>query len=225
MKKRTVALLMAVVMLFGAAVGGTIAWLTAETDEVVNTFTVGDINIELDETDVDNSTEGKDRDKANEYKLIPGTTYVKDPIVRVLPNSEKSYVFIQIEEKNNVIDETTIIEFTKNTTGWTPYAAGTNENAGVYVYYQIVNATDKDTTWSSESLLTEYTKQGTDPVEKYNITINDELTKTQLETINGLAADAKPELVFKACAIQFDNLGVDEAWGLANPLLNPPVNP
>ena len=53
MKKKTIALLMVVVMLFGVTVGGTIAWLTASTSKVENTFTVGNINIQLDETNVD----------------------------------------------------------------------------------------------------------------------------------------------------------------------------
>lgn len=228
MKKKTIALLMVVVMLFGVTVGGTIAWLTASTSKVENTFTVGNIRIELDETNVDKATDTNttddvtvnevERDKANTYKLIPGTTYIKDPVVRVLPNSEKSYVFVQIEEKNNKVGNTTIIEFEKNTTGWTPYADGTDADNGVYVYYQIVEATGTDT-WASNSLLVEYTDNETSA--KYNITINDELTKTQLETINNLAADNKPSLVFKACAIQFENLDVAEAWALADPLLNP----
>ena len=230
MKKRTIALLMAVVLLFGVAAGGTIAWLTADTKKVVNTFTVGDINIQLDETNIDNDSDKNDdvvingvaRDKANSYKLVPGATYIKDPIVRVLPNSEKSYVFIQIEEKNNKVGETTIIQFEKNVTDWTAYAAGTNEANGVYVYYKVVNATDADTTWASNSLLTEYTKQGTNPAEKYNIKINDELTKTQLTSIKNAATI--PELVFKACAVQYENITLAQAWTEANKLLNP-TNP
>lgn len=83
MKKTKKALLLSLcaVMLVTASVLGTMAYLTS-TDEVVNTFTVGNVAITLDETDVDNSTPGEnDRDQANEYKLMPGKEYVKDPIL------------------------------------------------------------------------------------------------------------------------------------------------
>lgn len=75
-----------------ASVMGTLAYLT-DDDAVVNTFTVGDVQITLDEEDVDNSTEGEnDRDQANEYHLLPGITHTKDPQVHILPDSEASYV-------------------------------------------------------------------------------------------------------------------------------------
>ena len=80
------------VLLVAGSVAGTMAWLQ-DTDEVVNTFTVGNVQIDLDEKDVDNSTAGeKDRDKANKYHLMPGMTHEKDPIVWLEPNSEASYL-------------------------------------------------------------------------------------------------------------------------------------
>ena len=92
---------MAVVLLFGAVVGGTVAWLQAKSDEVVNTFTFGDITIKLDETNTDgkdaegnNSTEA--RDTANAYDLIPGEVNTKDPKVTVVSGSEKCYVFVKV---------------------------------------------------------------------------------------------------------------------------------
>ena len=57
--KKKIALLMACVMAFGIAVGGTLAWLTDTTGEVKNTFTDSDINITLTETDTDSSKEGE----------------------------------------------------------------------------------------------------------------------------------------------------------------------
>lgn len=72
----------------------TLAYLTA-SKAVTNTFTVGKVAIELDETDVDDSKTGvttAGRDKRNEYHLLPGQTYVKDPTVTVLANSSESYV-------------------------------------------------------------------------------------------------------------------------------------
>ena len=82
------------VLLVTVSVLGTIAYLTSQ-DEVVNTFTVGKVNITLDEAAVNvDGTEisGADRVKENNYHLIPGQTYVKDPTLTVKAKSEDSYV-------------------------------------------------------------------------------------------------------------------------------------
>ena len=75
------------------SVFGTLAYLTSE-DNVTNTFTVGDVAIKLDEADVDvyGKKDTENRVDKNEYKLIPGHTYVKDPTVTVEKGSEQSYV-------------------------------------------------------------------------------------------------------------------------------------
>ena len=52
MKKKTIALLLVMMMVFGITVGGTIAYLT-DSEKVVNTFTVGNVQIKLDEAKVD----------------------------------------------------------------------------------------------------------------------------------------------------------------------------
>lgn len=82
------------VLLVTVSVLGTLAYLTSQ-DEVVNTFTVGKVNISLDEAAVNaDGTEiaGADRVKENNYHLIPGQTYVKDPTLTVKAKSEDSYV-------------------------------------------------------------------------------------------------------------------------------------
>ena len=104
MKKRTKILLttLCAVMLIAASVMGTLAYLTSQ-DEVVNTFTVGKLAITLDESDTDELGNIKEsatplpRVQANEYKLIPGHSYTKDPTVHVAPGSEASYVFAKVE--------------------------------------------------------------------------------------------------------------------------------
>lgn len=82
------------VLLVTVSVLGTLAYLTSQ-DEVVNTFTVGKVKISLDETAVNaDGTEiaGADRVKENNYHIIPGQTYVKDPTLTVKAKSEDSYV-------------------------------------------------------------------------------------------------------------------------------------
>ena len=95
--KKKIALLMACVMAFGVAVGGTLAWLTDETQNVVNTFTDSDINITLTETDVENNQ----TPDANSYQMIPGHTIAKDPKVTVLADSEACWLFVEITESAN----------------------------------------------------------------------------------------------------------------------------
>ena len=93
--RKVLVLALCAVLLVSATIMGTMAYLTS-TDEVVNTFTVGNVQIKLDEakantdgTLVDN---GATRVDANSYKLLPGHTYNKDPMVTVLSGSESSYV-------------------------------------------------------------------------------------------------------------------------------------
>lgn len=122
MKKTSKALLLSLcaVVLVTASVLGTMAYLTS-TDEVVNTFTVGNVAITLDETDVDNSTPGEDdRDKANAYKLLPGHEYVKDPIVHVGADSEDCYLFVKVEnEIADIEDASKSVESQMIKAGWT----------------------------------------------------------------------------------------------------------
>lgn len=92
--KKSIALVMMAVLLVAASVMGTLAYLTSH-DEVVNTFTVGKVAIKLDEAkaNIDGSlVADAARVKANNYKLLPGHTYNKDPMVTVLKGSEPSYI-------------------------------------------------------------------------------------------------------------------------------------
>ena len=99
MKKCEVLLLVfCMVLISVASVLGTLAYLTSQ-DTVVNTFTVGKVNIVLNETAVTpdgKAIDGADRVKANNYHIVPGKTYVKDPTVTVVKGSEEAYVRIVV---------------------------------------------------------------------------------------------------------------------------------
>jgi predicted ribosomally synthesized peptide with SipW-like signal peptide len=73
---------------------GTLAYLTDQV-KVKNTFTVGKVEITVDEAEVnpDGSrvTPAK-RVNQNKYHLVPGGAYTKDPTMTVLKDSEESYV-------------------------------------------------------------------------------------------------------------------------------------
>lgn len=76
--KKTIAIVALVVLVAVASVLGTLAYLT-DTKKVDNTFTMGDVHIKLDETNV-NDPEG-DRVTKNDYAVYPGAVVTKDPIV------------------------------------------------------------------------------------------------------------------------------------------------
>ena len=99
MKTRNKIMLLALCMvaLIAVSVLGTMAYLTS-TKTVTNTFTVGNVAIKLDETKVTtdgSAATGNDSgrtESGNEYKLMPGHSYIKDPTVTVNAKSEESYV-------------------------------------------------------------------------------------------------------------------------------------
>lgn len=98
-KKKVFLTVLCAAALVVASVLGTMAFLTSKTDKVTNTFTVGKVAITLDEAKTnENGTPvtGAERVKANNYKLIPGHKYTKDPTIHVDSSSEKSYVFVKV---------------------------------------------------------------------------------------------------------------------------------
>lgn len=122
---KTFVAMLALVLVIGCAVGGTVAWLTAQTGPVVNTFTYGDIDIELTETKPENQ----------QAKIIPGVDIEKDPKVTVKANSEACYLFVKVEQTGNFVDGKVSYSIAD---GWT---ALEGENG---VYYREVAATTAD---------------------------------------------------------------------------------
>lgn len=101
-KSKALLLTLCAVLLVAASVLGTMAYLTS-TDTVTNTFTVGKVEIKLDEAKVNADgipEEGAARVTANSYKLMPGTTYTKDPTVTVKAGSEEAYVRMKVTFNN-----------------------------------------------------------------------------------------------------------------------------
>ena len=114
--------LLALVLVIGCVAGGTVAWLVAKTDTVVNTFTYGNINITLAET------------AGTNYKVIPGTVIEKDPKVTVKAGSEACYLFVKVEK----VGTFTGISY-EIADGWTELESG--------VYYRLVDAVTADTSF------------------------------------------------------------------------------
>ena len=150
MKTRTKALILALaaILLVVTTVFATVAYLQMQTAPVTNTFTAGKVAIELDELEVDiygaPETDGEGeptnaRGTGNEYRLVPGLTYTKDPVVRVLPQSEKCYVYVKVENGISAIEKagaTTIAQQMENN-NWSALGNGVTD-----VYYQLVDRSD-----------------------------------------------------------------------------------
>lgn len=197
MKKTSKALLLSLcaVLLVTASVLGTMAYLTSQ-DQVVNTFTVGNVAITLDEKDVDNSTPGEnDRDKANAYKLMPGHNYEKDPIVHVDANSEDCYLFVKVvnEIANIEAEKTVAQQMTEK--GWVAVDAAN----GIYVY-----TTDK----TNPAVVTK----------ESNITVFENFTIAGNVDNTTLATYADKTITVNAYAIQADGFAgktASEIWAAA----------
>ena len=120
MKKKGLALVLALTLLVVGVVAGTLAWLTAKSDTVTNTFTTSDIKVKLEETTGTN------------YKMIPGYTISKDPKATVLDGSEECYLFVKLEKSQNF---DTYLKY-DIADGWTKL-----EGVAGTVYYRVVDGT------------------------------------------------------------------------------------
>jgi predicted ribosomally synthesized peptide with SipW-like signal peptide len=116
MKKKVLVMLVSVLLVTACIVGGTLAWLTAQAHEIVNTFTTSDIEINLKETTGDN------------YKMVPGYTIEKNPKVTVAVGSEECYLFVKLDKSAN-FDEFLTYAIAE---GWTALDGASD------VYYRIV---------------------------------------------------------------------------------------
>ncbi len=118
------AAVLALVLVLGCALGGTVAWLVAKSDPVVNTFTYGDININLEET------------TGSSYKIIPGVDIAKDPKVTVKANSEACWLFVKVDEVGTFVADKVTYSVAD---GWTALTGQPG------VYYREVGAVTADT--------------------------------------------------------------------------------
>ena len=175
MKKKTLALFLALALVLGGVIGGTMAWLTDETPGIVNTFTDSDIEITLTETGAENN--------ANSYKMVPGYTISKDPKVTVVKGSEKCYLFVKLEKSEN-FDSFLTYEIAA---GWTQLTDAEGKNVDG-VYYRVVDTTGQGTPISV--------------LKDDKVTVLGSVTKSMMDELRDGKAE-KPTLTVTAYASQF----------------------
>ena len=181
--------LLALVLVIGCVAGGTVAWLVAKTDPVVNTFTYGDINIELAETKPVNQ----------QAKIIPGVDIEKDPKVTVKANSEACWLFVKVEKTGTFVDGKVTYAIADDWTKLTGVDSVDN------VYYREVGAVTADTSY--------YVLKGSTEYPNGVVTVSENLTKDEIKNIT-----SKPTLTFTAYAVQKEgSADAAAAWAKANP--------
>lgn len=206
---KPLALLLALALLMGCAIGGTIAWLTDTTQEVKNTFTTSNIDITLTETD---ATPGTDGNQTRNYTMVPGWTMAKDPVVTVSAESEDCYLFVKVEKTGSAtlgtgdaaqtlgIDNYLAYNLATEdaTAGWTQLKDADNKDVP-NVYYRIVNKAD--TTKAFHLLLAGSIDNGKYEWADDEVLTKPTVTKEMMDALNVDGAE-KPSITFTAYASQ-----------------------
>lgn len=176
MKARSKALLLTLcaVLLVAVSVLGTMAYLTSKTQVITNTFTVGDINIELTET----------KPESKQAKIIPGVDIEKDPKVTVKKDSEACWLFVEVKEEGTFVAHKVTYSVAD---GWTK---GDGTKIPANVYYRSVGAVTADTGF--------YVLAGNTDHPNGVVIVSDELTKDEVDTIT---EGNQPKLTFTAYAV------------------------
>lgn len=206
-KKKVFVTVLCAVLLVAASVLGTMAYLTSN-DEVVNTFTVGNVQIKLDEAKANpdgSLVANADRVKANSYKLLPGHTYNKDPMVTVLKGSESSYVKMTVTfTKAAQLDAI----FAPNGADMTSIFNGYDNSNWIYKG-NTENATENTRTyefWYKETVAAPDGDVALDALFD-SITVPGTITNAQLATIEGMT------ITVNGYAIQADGFAnAEAAW-------------
>lgn len=187
---KALALVLTLVLTIGGVIGGTVAWLIATPDPVVNTFTYGDIDITLDETDT--NLDGDGDPNTNEYEMMPGEEITKDPVITVEAGSEEMWLFVKLEKSSNF---DTFMEYTVDGS-WA-------ELSGVDgVYYRHITAEEVAAADMEIHVLANDT-----------VSVKEEVTKEQLNALDADGASNYPTLTVTAYAVQYaGNATAADAW-------------
>ena len=180
--------MLAIVLVVALSVAGTYAYLTDTTGPVVNTFTVGNVNIDLTET-FNTDTNNDNKPDAWQAQLIPGKEYTKDPVVTVKGGSEKCYLFVKFEEKGN---PDTYLDYTSTLTTTNGWTQGDDTDIPSNVWYRVVNKSADNTT--------------------FHLLAGDKVTIKNTVTNENMAAASKAQLVYTAYACQFEGMTAAQAW-------------
>lgn len=184
--KKALAMLLSLVLVIGCVAGGTLAWLTATSNEVNNVFTTSDIGVTLEESNDLN------------LKMVPGWTITKDPKATVTTGSEDCYLFVKVEKSANFDDFMTyaIAE------DWTELSDG--------VYYMIFDSKNAE---NENEMGTAYSVLKDDQVKVKDTVTKEDMKALTDETKPNLSFTAYAVQLYRENGTQFT---VAEAWAMVN---------
>lgn len=136
--KKTLTILATLALVAAISIGGTLAYLTAKTDAVTNTFTFGNMSLTLDET------------YEKDSKIYPGAKIAKTPVVSVGAKSEPCYVYAKIDNGFGTYAKLDISD------DWSLVSGTTN----IYRYKDVVDNSASDTAEALTALFTTVTIDG-----------------------------------------------------------------
>lgn len=193
--KKTLTMVLAFALIFALGIGATLAWLTATSGSVTNTFTTSDINITLTESD--------DLD----LKMVPGHTITKDPEVTVKAGSEPCYLFVKVEKSSNFNSFMTY----EMAAGW---EQGNGTDIPANVYYRVVDTAGMGTPFG---VLKDNQVQVNENVTKADMNALTDTTKYPTLTFTAYASQLYKNNTEKFTA--------SEAWTNAQPTTTSGTNP
>ena len=200
LNKKIIAMLSVFIMLalvvIGNSVSGTVAWLVSKPESRVSTFTLGDINITLKESDFGSQP----------IKIIPGIDIKKDPKVTVMANSEACWLFVKVEESHwpdfKEKNGTRKVSYSVNN-GWNVL----KNTPGVY--FREVSAEE------AQKGIDYTVLAGNESCPSGVIKVSQELTKEEINSISSYGN--QPSLTFTAYAVQRTGIDTaDAAWATVN---------
>lgn len=156
--KKTLLTILCTVLVCSCVMGATLALLMDKTDPITNTFTIGNVDIDLTET------KEADANGLRTFKMVPGSTIDKDPTVTVMKDSEACWLFVKIDESENFSD---FLSY-EIAEGWTALAGVTG------VYYREVASNAADQTFAV--------------LNGNKVTVSDTVTKDQADALTNSKA-------------------------------------
>ncbi len=207
--KKILALAMSAAVVTSIAAAGTLAYLTSQ-DTAVNTFTVGKVDIEIDESKVGPDGKiipGEAPVKQNEYvDVLPGDVLDKDPAVTVKGGSADCYVYVAVWNclaNASGQDVLEYVDWEANDENWewvTEYLPWEAPAIEVYRY---------DGVLAEEGLV----KSSNEDIQLGTVFVNNQVKIKGSATADDLADIYAPVILVKGFAIQADNLEADGMAG------------
>lgn len=186
---RTFILTAALIVILGGVISGTVAWMFIKSDPVHNTFSYGDMKIELTETDT-----GLDEDQdddTNSYSLTPEAEIAKDPMVTVKSEDVDCWVFVEIDKSD---DFDAYLEY-QLADGWKALDAAKYPG----IYYMKVSKSEDEQKFSV--------------LEGNIVKVKEDVTQQMLDEMG----EDYPNIGFTAFAIQLTDLDkAEDAWKAVN---------